>query len=203
MIVHAYYDEDPRVRREAETLVGAGHEVDVFALRRPEDDAAGTLDGVAVRRLDVQRHQGAGVGTYLREYVSFLARSGWALTRAYRRRRYGLVQVHSLPDFLAFAALPVRLARVPLVLDLHEAMPEFFRSRFPRASNPLAHGALRVQERLSIGLASAVITVNPAMAARLVGLGVPTAKVHVVVNRPSLLRFDPARFETRDHLNVK
>ena len=197
MIVHAYYDEDPRVRREAETLVAAGHQVDVFALRRPHDDTEGTLDGVTVRRLDVQRHQGAGLGTYLREYVSFLARSGWALTRAHRRRRYGLVQVHSLPDFLAFAALPVRLARVPLVLDLHEAMPEFFRSRFPRASNPLAHRALRLQERLSIGLATAVITVNPAMAARLVALGVPAAKVHVVVNRPSLVRFDPARHEPR------
>jgi glycosyltransferase involved in cell wall biosynthesis len=193
MIVHAYYDEDPRVRREAETLVAAGHEVDVFALRRPEDAPTGVVDGVAVRRLGVQRHQGAGVGTYLREYLSFLARSGWALTRAHRRRRYGLVQVHSLPDFLAFAALPVRLAGVPLVLDLHEAMPEFFRSRFPRASNRAVHGALRLQERWSIAIATAVITVNAAMAGRLVALGVPARKVHVVVNRPSLVRFDPDR----------
>jgi len=30
MIVHAYYEEDSRVRREAETLVAAGWEVDVF-----------------------------------------------------------------------------------------------------------------------------------------------------------------------------
>ena len=65
MIVHAYYDEDPRVRREAETLVEAGHEVDVFALRRPDDDASGTIDGVTVRRLGVQRHQGAGIRVYL------------------------------------------------------------------------------------------------------------------------------------------
>ena len=37
MVVHAYYDEDPRVRREAEALVAAGHQVDVFALRREHD----------------------------------------------------------------------------------------------------------------------------------------------------------------------
>ena len=37
MIVHAYYEEDARVRREAETLVAAGWEVDVFGLRRPDD----------------------------------------------------------------------------------------------------------------------------------------------------------------------
>ena len=192
MIVHAYYDEDPRVRREAESLVAAGLEVDVFALRRPGDAAEDVVDGVRVRRLDIQRHQGAGIGTYLREYLSFLARASWRLTGAHRRRGYGLVQVHTLPDFLAFAALPLRLGGVPLLLDLHEAMPEFFRSRFPRASNPVAHALLRAQERLSIRLASAVITVNSAMAARLVCLGVPAAKVQVVANAPSLTRFDPA-----------
>ena len=37
MIVHSYYDEDPRVRREAESLVEAGHDVDVYALRRADD----------------------------------------------------------------------------------------------------------------------------------------------------------------------
>ena len=197
MVVHSYYDEDPRVRREAEALVAAGHQVDVFALRRDGDEAAGTLEGVAVHRLGVQRHQGAGIGVYLREYLSFLVRSGWALAKAHRRRRYGLVQVHSLPDFLVFAALPLRLAGVPVILDLHEAMPEFFRSRFPGASNPLAHGLLRLQERLSIAVSSATITVNDVMADRLRGLGVRPDKVHVVTNSASLARFDPAAHEIR------
>ena len=192
MIVHSYYDEDPRVRREAESLVAAGWEVDVVALRRPEDPPEGVVDGVHVRRLDVQRHQGAGLGTYLREYLSFLVRSAWRVARADRGRHYGLVQVHSLPDFLAFATVPLRLRRVPLLLDLHEAMPEFFRSRFPRSANPIAHRLLLLQERLAIGLASAVVTVNAAMGERLVGLGVPASKVHVVPNAPSLQRFDPA-----------
>ena len=197
MVVHSYYDEDPRVRREAETLAAAGHEVEVFALRRESDAATGIVDGVAVRRLGVQRHQGAGIAVYLREYLSFVARSGWALTRFHRRRRYDLVQVHSLPDFLALAALPLRLAGVPLVLDLHEAMPEFFRSRFPGAANPIVHRLLLVQERLSISLATAVVTVNASMVDRLVELGVARDKVHVVPNSASLARFDPAAHPTR------
>ena len=192
MVVHSYYDEDPRVRREAESLVEAGHAVDVFALRRAGDAVEADLAGVHVRRLGVQRHQGAGIGVYLREYLSFLVRAAWALTKAHPRRHYGLVQVHSLPDFLAFAAVPLRLARVPLLLDLHEAMPEFFRSRFPRASNRVIHRLLLAQERLSIRIATAVLTVNEAMAGRLVDLGVRPDKVHVIVNRPSLRRFDPA-----------
>jgi glycosyltransferase involved in cell wall biosynthesis len=190
MLVHSYYDEDPRVRREAESLVEAGHAVDVFALRRDHDAVTQDVAGVHVNRLGVQRHQGASIGVYLREYLSFLVRAAWALSRAHRRRHYGLVQVHSLPDFLAFAAAPLRLFRVPLLLDLHEAMPEFFRSRFPRTSNRLMYRLLLIQERLSIGIATAVVTVNDAMADRLIGLRVPADKVHVVVNRPSLARFD-------------
>jgi glycosyltransferase involved in cell wall biosynthesis len=76
-------------------------------------------------------------------------------------------------------------------------MPEFFRSRFPRASNPIVHGALRFQERASIGLASAAITVNEAMRERLVRLGVAPGKVTVIANSPSLARFDGAAHARR------
>jgi glycosyltransferase involved in cell wall biosynthesis len=197
MLTHSYYDEDPRVRREAEALVRSGRPVDVFALRREEDAAHADVDGVAVRRLDVQRHQGARLRTYLQEYLDFLARAAVALTAANGRRRYALVQVHTLPDFLVFAALHFRLAGIPVVLDLHEAMPEFFRARFPRASSAPAQAALRLQERLSLEAATAAITVNDALAARLRGLGIPARKVHVVRNTPDLARFDPARFPAR------
>lgn len=198
MIVHAYYEEDSRVRREAETLVAQGRPVDVFALRRPGAERLATLDGVRVHRLDVQRHQGAGLGTYLLEYLAFLVRASWAATRSHRRRRYGLVHIHSLPDFLVFAGLPLRLMGVPIVLDLHEAMPEFFRMRFPRASQPVFQRLLLWQERLSIGLASAVITVNDALADRLVRLGVRRDKVTVIMNSPSRARFDPAAYPARE-----
>jgi glycosyltransferase involved in cell wall biosynthesis len=197
MLTHSYYDEDPRVRREAEALVAAGRPVDVYALRRPDDPPSSEVAGVHVRRLDVQRHQGAGIPTYLLEYAAFLLRAGWAVARAHRRRRYALVQVHTLPDFLVAAALPLRLFGVPTLLDLHEAMPEFFRSRFPRAANPVAYRLLRIQERVSIALASAAITVNHAMRERLIGIGVKPDKVTVVANSPSLARFDPARHEAR------
>ena len=197
MIVHAYYEEDPRVRRQAESLVTAGRPVVVLGLRAPGGPKTSEVDGVRVHHLDVQRHQGAGLGVYLREYLSFLVRAMIASIRLHRRERFALVQVHSLPDFLVFAALPLRLVGVPVLLDLHEAMPEFFRSRFPGASNRIVHRLLLLQERLSIALSTATITVNPPMRDRLVRLGVPAAKTGVVVNSPSLGRFDIAAHPRR------
>jgi len=200
MLTHSYYEEDARVRREAESLVARGWQVDVYALRRAGEPEHDMVDGVRLRRLPVSRHQGAGIATYLREYVEFLALAGAAVTRAQPRRRYRLLQVHTLPDFLVFAGLPLRLAGVPLVLDLHEAMPEFFRMRFPRAANPLAYRGLRLQERMSIAAASAVVTVNDALASRLHHIGVRPEKVTVVMNTPDLRLFDRAAHAPRDFM---
>jgi glycosyltransferase involved in cell wall biosynthesis len=192
LVTHSYYEEDPRVRRQAEAILAAGRPVDVISLRRPGDPSEGTVAGVRVHRLDVQRHQGAGLGTYLGEYLAFFVRVALRLVRSQPLRRYALVQVATLPDWLVFAALPLRLAGVPVILDLHESMPDFFRSRFPRAGNPIAHRALLLAERLSIAAANQAITVNDALRERLVAHGVAPDRVAVVRNTPALARFDPA-----------
>ena len=197
MIVHAYYEEDPRVRRQAETLVAVGRPVRVIGLRRPGDPLDSELRGVRIRHVDVQRHQGADAGVYVREYLAFLFRAMWTAVRLQRAERFAVAQVHSPPDFLVFATLPLRLVGVPVILDLHEAMPEFFRVRFPRVRNPLIHGLLRLQERLSIAFASATITVTDAMRDRLIGVGHAPDAIRVVINSPSLARFDATAHPAR------
>jgi glycosyltransferase involved in cell wall biosynthesis len=197
MVVHSYYDEDPRLRRQAERLVAEGRQVDVFGLRREEDEPRGIVEGVSVTRIDVQRHQGAGIGTYVGEYLSFLVRATLALALAHRRRRYGLVQVASVPDFLVFATLPLKALGVPVVLDLHEAMGEMFASRFPRLNNPVMQRLIEAQERISASVANRVINVNEAMSARTRRIGVPEAKLAIVPNAPVLARFDATKHPTR------
>ena len=197
IVTHSYYEEDPRVRREAEALVAAGLEVDVVGLRRPGAPESGRVDGVSVHRLSVQRHQGAGIATYLREYAAFFARAATTATRLHVRRRYGLAQVATLPDPLVFALAPLRLDGVPVVLDMHEAMPEFFRSRFPAASRAPVRAALLLAERASAAFASHVLTVNDALAERLASLGVPRSKVTVILNSPRADRFDPSAHPPR------
>ncbi|MEO5919297.1 MAG: glycosyltransferase [Candidatus Limnocylindrales bacterium] len=197
LVTHSYYEEDPRVRRQAEAIVASGRPVDVISLRRSGEQPDGEVGGVQVHRIDVQRHQGAGIGTYLAEYLDFFVRAAVRLARAHRRRHYALVQVATLPDWLVLAAAPLRLAGVPVLIDLHESMPDFFRSRFPGAANPLVHRGLLLAERASIAAASHAITVNEALRDRLLGLGVAAAHVSVVRNTPSLARFDPSAHAPR------
>jgi glycosyltransferase involved in cell wall biosynthesis len=196
IVTHSVVEEDPRIRRESEALAAAGWEVDVFCLRGPGDPEL-AAKGIRLMPLDVSRHQGAGLVTYLREYASFLVRSGFALTRAHPRRRYRVVQVAAPPDPLILAGLPLRLVGVPLILDLHEATPEFFKSRFARASSPMSDRLLHLAERGSIALARVAISVNQARHERLLRLGYAPAKLRIVTNGPSLGRFRPETLPAR------
>ena len=200
MVVHAYYEEDPRVRRQAEALVAAGWQVDVFGLRREGEPPAGTVAGVNVHRLPVRRHQGAGPLRYVAEYGAFLMRAMFATTRAHSRRHYGLIQVHSMPDYLVFAATPMKLAGVPVLLDLHEVMAEFFKTRFPGAANGVTSFLLRLQERMSIAFADEVLTVCDPFAERLLRNGLKPERLTVVMNSPDLRLFDPTAHPHREFM---
>ena len=174
MIAHSYYEEDPRVRREAEALVARGRPVDVYRpapARTTRRTVSSTVSGSTGSTSSVTRAPGSWA--YLREYLGFLVRAGGRRDRA----TIGAGAIASsrstgCPTSSSSPALPLRMAGVTVILDLHEAMPEFFPTRFPRAASPRRRGACSVQERLSIAFADRVFSVNELMADRLLALGV-------------------------------
>ena len=154
MVVHAYYEGDARVRRYAETLATAGHRVDVLALRAKDKPPREDMRGVAVHRLPLSRRRG-GLLRYLFEYVWFTLLCGWTLL--WRARRYDVVHVHNMPDFLVFAALWPRLFGRVVLLDVHDLMPEVYCSKFKTSVRHPGIWPIRLQEWLSHRFASACI----------------------------------------------
>jgi glycosyltransferase involved in cell wall biosynthesis len=183
MVVHAYYPlGETRVEREARALAQSGYAVDVICLR-DAGEASREQDGpIAIHRLPVRRHKGRGVAIQLLEYLAFLALAMWRLTRLHLRAPYRVVQVHNLPDFLVFAALPVKLMGARVILDIHDLMPEFYAARFGTdlASPPVR--LVKLQERLSCRFADHVITVSEHWRQVLIGRGVSPDKCSVVMN---------------------
>jgi glycosyltransferase involved in cell wall biosynthesis len=196
VVVHASVPGDPRIRRQADALVAAGYEVDVFALRDPGQPAEESGDGLRVLRLPVRRRFESFAG-HLVEYLAFTGAVGLRLTREHRRRRYAVVQVATLPDFLAFAASALKLTGVPLLLDLHEDMPAFFDDRFRspalRPLRPLIGGV----SRASAAMADAIITVHEPLRQLSLARGIPPGKVTVVMNSADDGVFDPSRHPRR------
>lgn len=196
IVVHAVYPGDPRIRRQSDALLEEGHEVDIICLRQP-GEAFEEADG-ALRIVRMPLNRGfIGFAGHIAEYAAFSAMVAWRLAREHRTRRYDLVQVATVPDFLVFAALPEKLSGVPLLLDLHEDMPEFFRDRF---ASPLLRPLLPMvtaATRASAAVADAIITVHEPLRLLSIARGVDPERISVVMNSADGRLFDPSRHERR------
>ena len=183
MVVHAYYPlMETRVQRQALALRDHGIEVDIICLRHDQEEPTSLEEGVRVHRLPVKRHRGQGMFVQLLEYLIFFALAFVRLTSLHLRRRYDVVQVHNLPDFLVFAALVPKLTGAKVILDLHDLMPEFYAER---TQQPMTSWDVRViqwQERVSCHFADHVIAVTELWRRFLIERGQPPEKVTVVMN---------------------
>lgn len=183
MVAYTHYPWDPRVSREAETLARMGREVHVVCARDDGELEFGVERSVAVHRVPLKIRRG-GPGVYAIQYLRFFLLAARELRRIWVAHGLSAVHAHSLPDFIAFLGVLPRLQGVPLILDLHEAMPEIYRARFPRARvGPLLAIAA---ERVSCLIATRVITVNETTRDLLVSRGVPPERIVVVYNSPDL-----------------
>ena len=187
MLAYTVYSFDGRVKRHAEAFADRGDLVDVICLEErylPHDGR------VNVIRVPVVRYRGSSRRRYLSSYLAFFSRATALAMRLSRINSYDAVIVCTLPDFAILSALPLRWFGSKIVLDMHDTMPELFADKFPGRRGEAGAQILKVGERLCAGLADRVLAVHELHAERLASVGVPRAKIRVVVNSP-----DPAIFK--------
>jgi hypothetical protein len=61
MIAYSYYEQDPRIIREAEAAVDGGFDVDFLTLRRAGSPPREVVRGVHVFRLNQAKYRGGGI----------------------------------------------------------------------------------------------------------------------------------------------
>ncbi|MGQ9684594.1 MAG: glycosyltransferase family 4 protein [Anaerolineae bacterium] len=188
MVAHTCYERDARVRRTAEAFAKAGHRVDVVCLMDADKFGKGRLNNVEIYRMPVRRVRGTKL-QYLLGYVAFLILATAAVAFLHMLHRYHLVYVHNMPDLLVLSAIVPAILQTPVVLDVHDPMPELFSSIFPGRMSRVLQRVLLLQERISHRLATCVITVHEGMRELLLRRGVSSDRLHVVHNLP-----DPAVF---------
>jgi glycosyltransferase involved in cell wall biosynthesis len=196
VIRQGYLPFDPRVLRALEALTGEGHEVDVICKRMAGQPAIQEMPRLTIRRLRSPHRKGGKIA-YLWQYLWFMLKAGWLAAWLSFGGRYNLVQVHSVPDTLVFAALVPWLLGARVLLDLQEPMPEFVASRFEL---PMDHRAVRMVgrlEQLAIRFADHVLTCTDEMRAAFVRRGAPVEKISIILNSADEEVFDPARFPPR------
>lgn len=184
VVLYSYYASDPRPRRETEALRRAGMEVDVICLREDSDEPRlEVIEGVNIHRIPLKRRR-AGKATYAFQYLSFLMSATVLLSWWRLRRRYHLVHVHNMPDFLVFSALLPKLLGARVILDLHDPMPELLVTIFGLKEHSFSVRFLKFLEKYSIGFADQVLTVNQACKEIFSARSCPPEKIQVLMNVP-------------------
>ena len=153
------------------------------------------INGVHIHRIPLKRRR-AGKLTYAFQYFSFLVSSFLLLTWWRLKRRYHLVHVHNMPDFLVFSALLPKILGARVILDLHDPMPELLVTIFGLKENSLGVRLLKFSEKWSIRFADHVLTVNQACKEIFSARSCAPAKIQVLMNVP-----DEKVFKFRDCLD--
>lgn len=184
MIAYTNYLSDARPRREAETLVRRGDQVDFIALGENNRPRTELVEGVRLFRVKQRKYRGSSGASYLLSYLRFLCAVTARLLRLYRRERYDVVYVHTMPDLLVAAALIPKLFGARVVLNLHDMMPELYMSKFGISGKHPLIRFLALQEQISIRLADHAIAVHDPHCDVLCRRGTPKSKITVLPNVP-------------------
>lgn len=184
MVAYTFYESDNRVMRYAETLVQEGHDVEVFALQQGDNPREEAICGVRVNRLQSRVVNEKSQMAYVWRIFLFLLRAFYQVTKGDLRQRYDLVHVHSVPDFLVFTALVPRLRGTPVILDIHDILPEFYLGKFGGGQQSWVFRFLTFAEKVCATVASHVIIANDIWRERLISRSVPPERCTVVLNSP-------------------
>jgi len=190
-VAYTFYEADNRVRRYAEALAKRGDEVDAIALRREGQPPFEVIRGVRVHRIQKRLRNEKGPVGYLGKLLLFFVRSMWLLSIQSLKQRYDIIHVHSVPDFQVFATLIPRIMGTPVILDIHDIVPEFYASKFNVDESSLIFRLLVLMERLSMAYSNFVIVSNHLWEAKLTKRSVPQDKCTTIINYPDVSIFYP------------
>ena len=191
MVHLSYYPQDVRVRREAEALIEQSHEVDVICLGIGGQQSVETVGGVTVHRIMDGRDK-ENFFNYILLTLVFMRKAFFHVNRLHRQRRFNVVHIHNMPDYLVFVTMWLKMKGIPTILDMHDLSVELYGVKFNSPKLAWMKPLVRWVEKLSTGYSNHVITTSTGFRDRLLGRGVPAEKITLVLNSADEKIFRPA-----------
>jgi glycosyltransferase involved in cell wall biosynthesis len=193
MLAYSFYESDMRILRYARTLADRGDLVDVIALKREGAPAFEVMDGVNVYRIQTRQRNERHWFDYLIRVARFMLTSVFVLSRKHLSKSYDVIHVHSVPDFLVFAAFVPKLLGAKIILDIHDILPEFFASKFGTSKQSMKFKLLLLAEYVSVRFSDHVIIANDLWYERLVNRSARAGRCTAIVNYPDSELFHPRK----------
>ena len=173
MLLTNPFDPDPRVYKEALSLVQSGYEVNIICWDRSmEYKSKERLEGINIIRIQLQSRYSFGS-----QQIFFLPRFWWQALKLLREIKPDIIHCHDL-DTAPIGYIYYLKKHIPWIFDAHECYPEQIRPQV----NTLVYRLLIYLERYITPRASHVITVGERLAQRLTSLG---GQVSIIGNYPN------------------
>ena len=199
MLAYSFYNYDGRMRHYAETLARRGDHVQVLSLGSEEQVKKRqweTLNGVEFLCLQSRASNESSKWSHAWRLNLFFFRALAQLSPQNQPHGCDLLHVHNIPDFLVFAGLRLKLRGTPIILDIHDLMPELYESKFAQGGNSVFAFGLRRIEKWSCRFADHVIIANHIWKNTLLERALPAARLTALVNNVDLELF-PRKTRTR------
>jgi len=181
----------PRKYREAMALCDNGYSVDVICIKMNRNDKATEVyQGVNVFRLPMVKNRSSQL-KYLLGYSKFFILASLKLTRFYFKKKYAIIQVHSMPDFLVFTSLIPKLFGSKIVLDAQDPTREVFMAKYSCKRDTVLIKIIELQEKISFAFADTLITPNLGFKKKFVERGLKDDKMTIIMNTPDERIFKP------------
>ena len=191
IIRHSYYPEIPPTKRNAEALVSHGYKVDIICLRKKGQKSQEIINQVTVHRLPIE-HLRAGKLRYVYEYTLFFILASLKLSRLFLTRKFKVVEIDGMPDFLVFTTLPIRLMGTRVIFNMLDSVSQVFLDRFKAKSNSIMMRIFKMVEKASTNYVDHLLFANNlAREIHIKNQGVNSSKTSVVMNVPDEEMFHP------------
>jgi glycosyltransferase involved in cell wall biosynthesis len=183
VIRHDYYARDNHVRRDVEALCDAGYEVDIICSKLENEEKFEFVNGINVYRIPL-KHKRAGILRYTVEYSFFFLLSFVKLNLLYLKKKYDVIEVDTMPDFLVFIALIPRFLGAKVLLYMFENMPELYTFEYKLSMEHPIIKLLKVIEKMSLKFADKIIVTHEPAYTVFAKHGIPKSKFAIVLNVP-------------------
>lgn len=194
IVRYDFHPGDSRIENQAQALIEDGFEVDVLCVRFENQPYTAVSNGVRIIRLPALSRFRGNLFLYAAEYGLFCLVAFLALSFMHIWRRYKIVQVCNLPDFLVFVALIPKLSGAKIILDFRENMVEMNMAKFGLSKESPSVRILSWLEQICVRFANQVSTCTEQMKNATIERGTPADKVFVMLNSVDPRKFYQPKF---------
>jgi len=181
VIVHNYFPyTETRVLRQVESLK-ALYNVDIICLKKNDDKQFERFNGLNIYRIPV-KYKRSLLLFRLVNVLHFFILAYFKLNGLSRKINYSVVHIHTHINFLVFIGIKQKIKGVPLILDMHDLLPEFFQGRFQNSFFKSLYRLAYIEESISCHFADHIIVVTTEAKEALIQRKIKSEKLNVIMN---------------------